>query len=107
MNKALLVTAALVLAPLPALSQAASRSDDRESTDRRDVDIERALREFGDDTRGGGPRRGGAFLLRSGDATIAVRCDPRESMRSCVDATLTLLEKARALAPSGTPSAPR
>jgi hypothetical protein len=38
---------------------------------------------------------------------VAVRCDPRETMRACVDATTTLLERARsALPPSGTPATP-
>ena len=85
MNKALLLTAALVLVPLPALSQGGSRSDDREYGDRRD-DIERALRDIAEEARGGGgggggsgggggPRRGASFLFRTVDATIAVRCD--------------------------------
>jgi hypothetical protein len=30
---------------------------------------------------------------------VAVRCDPRDSMRSCVDSTLTLLERARSMQP--------
>jgi hypothetical protein len=53
----------------------------------------RLLREHGG---GGGP--GARFVLRRGDAFMAVRCDPRESMRSCIDATAALLEQARALA---------
>jgi hypothetical protein len=43
-------------------------------------------------------RRGGAgFFLKHGDSIVAVRCDPRDSMRSCVDSTLTLLERARSM----------
>jgi hypothetical protein len=100
MTKALLLTALLMLAPLPAASQ----SEDRDRDSRRG-DVEELLREMGDGVLGG--RRGGAsFLLRSGDATVAVRCDPQDSMRTCVDATLTLLERARALAPTGGTSTP-
>ena len=99
MTKALLLTALLMLAPLPASSQ----SDDREA--RRGRDLEDLLRDIGDG--GSGSRRGGAaFLLRSGDATVAVRCDPQDSMRACLDATLTLLDRARTMAPS-TPRAER
>jgi len=99
--KVLLLTAALVLVALPALSQGVSRSEDQDySRDRRDTEIDRVLRELGEDGRGGGLRRGAGFLLRSGDVTVAVRCDPRDSMRACVDVILTLLEKAKAAAPS-------
>jgi hypothetical protein len=95
MTKAFLLTALLMLAPLPAASQ----SDDQDRASRRG-DLEELLREMGDGVSAA--RRGGAsFLLRSGDATVAVRCDPQDSMRTCVDATLTLLERARALAPTG------
>jgi hypothetical protein len=108
MNKTLLVTAALVVMPLYAFAQAGQRSEDRD--DPRDAALERMLRELGgggDMHGGGGLRRGAAFLLRSGESTVAVRCDPRESMRTCLDITLTLLDKARAAAPSGTPTPPR
>jgi hypothetical protein len=46
------------------------------------------------------PRVGARFMLRSGDASVMVRCDPSESMRTCVDATLTLLDKVRSLPPA-------
>jgi hypothetical protein len=106
MNKALLVMAALVLTPLPASGQGA-RPDDRDGHERRDTEIERILRELGgDDMRGGGLRRGAGFFLRSGDSTVAVRCDPRESMRSCLDTTLTLLERVRSAAGGAPPAAP-
>jgi hypothetical protein len=96
MKKAVLLALALALLPLPALSQGASHSEDRDHSDyRKDRDLEAMLRELG--IRGGG--RGAAFFLRSGDATVAVRCDPGDSMRACVDATLTLLEKARSALP--------
>ena len=67
-------------------------------------DLEELLRDIGDDGPGRRLRRGAGFLLRSGDATMAVRCDPQENMRACVDATTTLLERARsALPPGGAP----
>jgi hypothetical protein len=100
MTKALLLTALLMLAPLPAASQ----PEDRDRDSRRG-DVEELLREIGDGVLCG--RRGGAFfLLRSGYATVAVRCEPQDSMRTCVDATLTLLERARALASTGGTSTP-
>jgi hypothetical protein len=39
--------------------------------------------------------------LRNGDASVAVRCDPQDSMKSCVDSTLTLLDRARSMQPPG------
>ena len=62
--------------------------------------MEDILRGIGDHGREG--RRGGAsFFLRNGDAIVAVRCDPQDSMKSCVDSTLTLLDRARSMQPSG------
>jgi hypothetical protein len=107
MNKAFVITAVLLLTPFPALSQTAPGGDGRDSSysrkDRdKDRDLEDILRGMGDHGREG-PRRGGgaAFFLRSGDGTVAVRCDPQDSMKSCVDATLTLLDRARSMQPSG------
>lgn len=108
MKKALLLATALAVIPLPAFSQGGARSEDRDHFDHRsDRDLAGLLRELGG-PRGGGFGRGAAFYLRSGDATVAVRCDPGDSMRACVDATLTLLEKARAALPQpgGTGPAP-
>lgn len=108
MRKLMLLAAGLVLIPLSALSQTRDSDRDRDRDADRDRDsyrrdVEEILRGTeGESFRGGG-RRGAGFLLRSGDATIAVRCDPRDSMRSCVDATVTLLERARALMPPGGP----
>ena len=96
MTKALLLTALLMLAPVPASSQG---SDDRDRESRRRRDLEELLRDIGDGRPGS--RRGASFLLRSGDATVAVRCDPQDSMRACVDATLTLLDRARTMMPTG------
>jgi hypothetical protein len=108
MKKALVLAAALALLPLPALSQGMSHSEDRDSSDhRKDRDLEGVLRDLGVGPRGGGGGRGASFFLRNGDSTIAVRCDAGDSMRACVDATLTLLDKARAPLPqAGSTSSP-
>ena len=101
MNKAFVIIAVLLLSPFPAFSQDARGGDERDSSySRKDRDVEDILRGLGDRGREG--RRGGAsFLLRNGDAMVAVRCDPQDSMKSCVDSTLTLLDRARSMQPSG------
>jgi hypothetical protein len=104
MKTILVMATCLVLIPLPAFSQSSSDSGDRASSyGKRGQDVDELLRSFGEDMPSGRPRRGTGFgfLLRHGDATIAVRCDPSDSMRACVDATATLLDKARASMPSG------
>jgi hypothetical protein len=108
MNKAFLTTAVLLLSSLPAFSQDARGGDERDSSySRKDRDLDDLLRGLGDHGREG--RRGGAsFVLRNGDSVVAVRCDPQDSMKACVDATLTLLDRARSMqspgtAPGGTP----
>ena len=108
MKKAFVLASGLMLIAWPALSQSSSDPEDRgRSYDRRDRDLEELMRGIADDGAGSRLRRGAAFLLRSGDATVAVRCDPQENMRACVDATTMLLERARsALPPGGTPGAP-
>jgi len=109
MKKAFLVAAGLTLIALPALSQSSTDSDDRgRSYDRRDRDdLQELLRGMGDEGAGSRLRRGAGFLLRNGDTTVAVRCDPQESMRACVDATTTLLDRARsAMPPGGAPATP-
>jgi len=105
MKKILLMAAALLLAPLPALSQGASRADDQDRDGWREDHLWRlmqGLREDGD----GSTRRSAGFLLRRGDTTLAIRCDPRDSMRVCVDAALTLLDKARSLPAAGAAPSP-
>ncbi|WP_414471603.1 hypothetical protein [Microvirga sp. M2] len=104
MKKVLVAAAGLMLISLPAFSQSSDDSGDRGGGySRRDRGLEDLLR--GIDDGGGmasrGPQRGAGFLLRSGDATLAVRCDPRDSMRACVDAATTLLERARNTMPGG------
>ena len=98
MNKAFVITAVLTLSPFPAFGQNAGEGHD--SYARKDRDMEDILRGIGDYGHEG--RRGGAaFFLRNGDAIVAVRCDPQDSMKSCVDSTLTLLDRARSMQPSG------
>jgi hypothetical protein len=103
MNRAFVITAVLLLSPFPAFSQNAPSGDGHDSSySRRDRDLEDILRGIGDYGREGLRRGGGAaFFLRHGDAMVAVRCDPQDSMRSCVDVTLMLLDRARSLQPSG------
>jgi hypothetical protein len=104
MNKALLMAVGLLVMPLPGFAQSSGDTGDRGSSyGKRGQDLDEILRGLGDDVSGGRPRRGTGFgfFLRSGDATVAVRCDPTDSMKACVDATTTLLEKARASLPSG------
>ena len=107
MNKALLV-ACLILTPVPAFCQSASDSEKNIKGDRleniKGDRLERLLRELGEDTSTGS-RQGFGFLLRRGDSTIAVRCDPNDSMKACVEATTTLLERARSTMPSEAPAA--
>jgi hypothetical protein len=98
MNKALAVATCCMLVSLPAFGQSSIDSDRASSSSKRDV--EQLIRELGDEMSGGGLRRGFGFLLRSGDATVAVRCDPRDTMKTCVEATTTLLEKARSSLPT-------
>jgi hypothetical protein len=94
MNKALLVSC-LILTLVPAFSQSASDSDMNTKGDR----LERLLRKLGENTSTES-LHGFGFMLRDGDSAIAVRCDPKDSMKACVDATSTLLEKARSSMPT-------
>jgi hypothetical protein len=102
MNRAFLLTATLLLVSPPAFSQNAPGADPHDShyghrTDRDLDDILHAIEEG----RGGGRRGGAAFFLRNGDAVVAVRCDPQDTMKACVDATLTLLERAKSMQSGG------
>jgi hypothetical protein len=102
MNRAFAITTVLLLSPFPAFSQTAPGGEGRDSSySRKDRDLEDILRGIGDHGREGRRGGGAAFFLRSGDGTVAVRCDPQDSMKSCVDATLTLLDRARSMQPSG------
>ena len=104
MNRAFVITAVLLLSPFPAFSQTAPGGEGHDhdsSYSRKDRDLEDILRGIGDHGREGSRRGGASFFLRNGDAVVAVRCDPQDSMKSCVDSTLTLLERARSMQPSG------
>jgi hypothetical protein len=108
MNRAFVITAVLLLSPFPAFSQNVPGGEGQDSSySRRDRDLDDILRAI-DHGREGLRRGGAAFFLRNGDAMVAVRCDPQDSMKSCVDTTLTLLDRARSMqpsaaAPGGTP----
>jgi hypothetical protein len=102
MNRAFVITAVLLLSPFPAFGQHAPEGDEHDSSySRRDRDLEDILRGIGGSDRQGLRHGGAAFFLRNGDASVAVRCDPQDSMKSCVDSTLTLLDRARSMQPSG------
>src|SRR5215207_4275208 len=89
MTKPLLLAVSLTLLASPALSQSSPRPDDRDSyADRRDRDRGRGRERDGwhgmsDDERGGAGR-GARFMVRNGDAVVAVWCDGSEPMRACV-----------------------
>jgi hypothetical protein len=102
MNRAFVITAVLLLSPFPAFGQHAPEGDEHDSSySRKDRDLEDILRGIGGYGREGLRRGGAGFFLRNGDAMVAVRCDPQDSMKACVDATLTLLDRARSMQPSG------
>jgi hypothetical protein len=102
MNRAFVITAVLLLSPFPAFGQNDPGGEGHDSSySRKDRDLEDFLRGMGGYGHEGSRRGGAAFFLRNGDAMVAVRCDPQDSMKSCVDSTLTLLDHARTLQPSG------
>jgi hypothetical protein len=83
----------------------------------RDNDTDRyADRNGHDETRQGGEGRGrrdyprgpgAGFWIKSGELSLGAKCPSGESMRSCVDAALVLLDRAKASpVPNGTPPAP-
>src|SRR4051794_29091417 len=116
MTKTLLLAVGFALLASPALSQSSPRSGDPESDSDWRVRERGSWRErdgWHDDERGGSGR-GARFMIRNGDAVVAVRCDGSEPMRACVDATLTLLERVRSMPPAptsgpgpGSPQPPR
>jgi hypothetical protein len=93
MKRIVLFSACLLLTAAPAFAQGAP---DRGGRDGGVEELLRDLGEMGGGLRGGA--RGAAFFLRSGDATMAVRCDPQDSMKACVEAATMLMEKARGVA---------
>ncbi len=112
MNRAFLIAAMVLLISPPAFGQSAPGGEGRDSShmdrdsSRMDRDLDDILRALGESGRGGGLRRGGgpAFFLRSGDSMVAVRCDPQDSMKACVDATISLMERAKSAQTGAPPS---
>jgi hypothetical protein len=100
MNSTFAIAAVLLLSSVPAFSQTAGEEHDP-SYSRKDRDLEDILRGMADHGREGSRRGGAAFYLRNGESVVAVRCDPQDTMKSCVDSTLTLLDRARSMQPSG------
>src|SRR6516164_2159726 len=97
MYRAFVIIAVILLSPLPAFSQNAPAGEGRDTSySQRDRDTDEILDALGERGRGGA-----RFVLRHGDSMVAVRCDPQDSMKACVDATLTLLDHARSMAASG------
>ena len=113
MHKAIILAAGLALVGTSAFGQSSwrDRDDDRrgwrdDRRDSRDRDEMRG-RSMRDDDDGRGHGRAARFFLRSGDTRVAVRCDDQESMRACVDATLTLFDRIRAQGTTSTaPASP-
>ena len=81
---------------------------DRDRDDRRGYRSDGGSRESKEDDRGRDGRygRGAGFMLQSGDTRLRMRCNPDESMRACVDAATTLLDRARTLPNTGATSTP-
>jgi hypothetical protein len=104
MRKAIILAAGLALVTTSAVGQGSWR--DRDDDDRRGWREDRREGRDRDEMRGRSMRdhhddddegrsRAARFVLRSGEARMAVRCDDRESMRACVDAAMTLFDKVR------------
>jgi hypothetical protein len=118
MRKAIILAAGAALLATSASGQSSwrDRDDDRRGwrEERREGGRDRDEmrgRSMRDDDEGGRSEEGGRsrparFALRSGDARLAVRCDDRESMRACLDATLTLFDKIRTQAATSGSTAP-
>jgi hypothetical protein len=121
MRKALLIAASLTLVVTNAALSQSRDEDSRPSSrswDYRDGSDRRGWREErggGQDwerkpamaTRSGGEMGSARFRIRSGDASVVVRCGDDEPMKACVEATMMLLDKLRSMpapAASSTPS---
>lgn len=102
-------SALLALWSLSALSQGFPRDDERgRGYDRgygRDDGMmgrryEGRARDDRGDRHDGGSGRGSSFQMKIGDTNIDVKCDPRETLRDCVDAATTLLDRSRSMTPA-------
>jgi hypothetical protein len=96
MKRAFLIAAMLALVSPPAFSQNAPSDGKDAGASRIDRDVDDILRDIRESGRSGFRRGGASFFLRSGDSVIAVRCDPQDTMKACVEATQTLMERAKA-----------
>ena len=124
MKHALIMAAGCALLAGPAWAQSSPPGPDRDGDrmERRDMRGDRDWRgEWGRGERDFGPpvdwhggwgrygghhRQGAGFWLQSGDTRLGVRCNRDESMRACVDAATTLLDKVRSLPASGATATP-
>lgn len=102
-------TALLALCAAPAFSQGFPRDEERgrgydRGYGRDEGMMGRRGEGRGRDERGdrsdGGSGRGSSFQMKIGDTNIDVKCDARETLRDCVDAATTLLDKSRSMAPA-------
>jgi hypothetical protein len=109
MRKPLITAACLLVLPVSALAQGSSRDDRDRFYDRSDRGKDEGRYHPNEDRdrdywRGNGDdvaRGGSSFHMKVGDAKIHVRCGPRETLKDCVDAATTLLDKARSLPVTG------
>jgi hypothetical protein len=89
----LLLSLAIIAGPVPAFADPPGEG----GYSRRDRDdMEDMMRGLGE-RRGERQPRAAAFFIKNGDAMVAVRCDPQDSMKLCMDATMALLERARSI----------
>jgi hypothetical protein len=108
MRKALSLVVALTLLASAAQAQGGDRDRDDEEDwwrgTRENRDERGRGRDHDDGWREGRYHRGGGarFFVRSGETRVGVVCDSGESMRSCVDAALTLLDRAKQAGSGGT-----
>src|SRR4051812_38418453 len=126
MKRVLIIAAGFALLAGPAWAQSPLSGSDRDGDrmERRDMGADRDWRGgWGWGHRDGGPRgpgggwhdgrghhgghrQGAGFFFQRGDTRFAVRCDQQESMRDCVDAATTLLDRVRSLPTSGATGTP-
>jgi hypothetical protein len=113
MRKIFIIAAGLAMFATSAWAQSSSRDRDdyyggswreRSGGWDRNADDQRGRPMRGDDERR--PGRGASFDLKSGETQIRVNCDGQESMRACVDATLSLFDKVQSQARPSSSSAP-
>ena len=102
-------TALLALWAAPAFSQGFPRDEERGRGYERGYGRDEGMmgrrsegrgRDERSDRYDGGSGRGSSFQMKIGDTNIDVKCDARETLRDCVDAATTLLDRSRAMAPA-------